>query len=267
MVEPHLLFAIDENGNRVHIKQAVRSCTYFCELCNTELTPKKGNVRAHHFAHKVTSESCKQIDSWFDSYDMSEWHRNFQELFPEPNQEVVLKHDGQIHRADVLVDRTVIEFQHSPLSMVAFNDRNAFYVSHGYRVIWVFDLTEESLYFAKQTDKSYWVRWKKAFTTLDMFNFRCPMVQIFFHLTMFDTEYFVQVDKHGKNGYCDFHFIYRYGREKFLKQRLLLKGDETLPPDKANELYSGPSPVVKRTPRSIIHKSKESGATRSLVKS
>lgn len=46
------------------------------------------------------------------------------------------------HRADVLVDRTVIEFQHSIMPVKAFDDRNNFYFNLGYKVIWLFDLSD-----------------------------------------------------------------------------------------------------------------------------
>lgn len=45
------------------------------------------------------------------------------------------------HRADVLVDRTVVEFQHSILSPSVFDDRNNFYLNLGYKVVWVFDIS------------------------------------------------------------------------------------------------------------------------------
>lgn len=43
------------------------------------------------------------------------------------------------HRADVVVGKTVIEFQHSNISPEIFQKRSRFYIELGYKVIWVFD--------------------------------------------------------------------------------------------------------------------------------
>ena len=60
-------------------------------------------------------------------------------------QEIVKTKDEQKHRADVLIEseKVVFEFQHSPLSPDEFEDRNSFYNSLGYKVIWVFDVEEQ----------------------------------------------------------------------------------------------------------------------------
>ena len=44
----------------------------------------------------------------------------------------------------LLEDKKVVyEFQHSPLSPEELDDRNAFYNSLGYKVIWIFDLFDQ----------------------------------------------------------------------------------------------------------------------------
>lgn len=63
-----------------------------------------------------------------------------QSFFPAENREVIVKHDGKIHRADVLVGNIAIEMQHSQISAEEFNDRNKFFESAGYRLVWVFDV-------------------------------------------------------------------------------------------------------------------------------
>lgn len=70
---------------------------------------------------------------------MSEWHLSWQENFPEDCREVVVEKDGIKHRADVLINNTVIEFQHSSITSEEIAKRNNFYMSCGYHVIWVFD--------------------------------------------------------------------------------------------------------------------------------
>lgn len=133
--------ALNINNERIHIKNSKDDEKYFCPFCGAEMIRKTGNINIHHFAHK---NNCICNDHW--SHDMSEWHLNWQNKFPVKNQEVVVKHEQLgTHRADVLIDDTVIEFQHSPISKIEFEERNKFYQSCGYRVIWVFDMNEKFL--------------------------------------------------------------------------------------------------------------------------
>lgn len=90
-----------------------------------------------HFAHKA--DEC--ADLWH--YDMSEWHLAMQEHFPEEQREVVVRYNGQIHRADILKDDMVIEFQHSPIAIDELRERNSFYRAAGYKVAWVLDFSEQ----------------------------------------------------------------------------------------------------------------------------
>lgn len=84
---------------------------------------------------------------------MSEWHKQWQAVFPIRNREVSLPFEKPCHRADILAYGYVIEFQHSPLSMREFHERNEFYTSIGKKVIWVFDVHDkyENGSFTKRT--------------------------------------------------------------------------------------------------------------------
>ena len=129
--------AIDELGNKVSIMNAEYGKTYYCPICHEKLTvKKKGKGKAPHFAHKPDSDCT-------DWGDMSEWHLSWQEKFPEECREVVLEKNGERHRADVCIKdmNLVIEFQHSPISNEEFSKRNCFYISCGYQLVWVFDVT------------------------------------------------------------------------------------------------------------------------------
>ena len=128
--------AIDENGNKTDAKEGLsRQTKYYCRLCKGEVRFRCGDNNAPHFAH---------INSCTDDFtnDMSEWHKSWQELFPLRNREVVIEHNNELHRADVLCYGTVIEFQHSPISKSEFERRNEFYTNAGRKVVWIFDLTE-----------------------------------------------------------------------------------------------------------------------------
>lgn len=139
-------FAKTITGNRIFIDNTNDTDVYYCEECNSKLVAKKGNYRKHHFAHKIDEKSnayqkaCANKNS--KEYEMSEWHKNYQNRFPLEIQEYVLKNDkGEMCRADVYLEKikTVIEFQHSFISNKDFERRNKFYNGLGIKVIWLFD--------------------------------------------------------------------------------------------------------------------------------
>ncbi len=131
-----MIIALDKNNKRIHIDDTNKNEKYYCQTCGEELCLKKGNIKMHHFSHKFNT-NC---DNWH--YDMSEWHSSWQNQFPIENQEVVFEFGGKKHRADVFINNTIIEFQHSTLAYEEFEDRNLFYNSLGYKVIWIFDAKE-----------------------------------------------------------------------------------------------------------------------------
>lgn len=71
--------------------------------------------------------------------------KTMQEQFPIECREVVMKHNGEIHRADVFKDGVVVEFQHSPITPQEFRERNTFYNTLGYKVAWVFDVSDKGI--------------------------------------------------------------------------------------------------------------------------
>jgi len=50
--------AFNSNENLVHIRDAHHNEKYFCPECGSEMIPKLGNIRVHHFAHKTYSPLC-----------------------------------------------------------------------------------------------------------------------------------------------------------------------------------------------------------------
>lgn len=131
-----MFIAIDKDNNRVEIENADKTEEYFCPVCGERLRirAKESIAVKTHFAHKTNSQ-C--VDDW--NHDMSEWHLNWQRKFPTECREVVIENNGIKHRADICIGNTIIEFQHSPLSLEEFGKRNEFYTSCGYKVVWVFD--------------------------------------------------------------------------------------------------------------------------------
>ena len=134
-----LTFSLDPTDVRVYVDDTASNMDYFCPTCGSPVIPRKGEVRRHHFAHKGGG-SC--ADGWSRSYDDSEWHHLWQERFPRENQEITLTLGEVRHRADVLTETTVVEFQRSALTPEQFNDRNTFYQDLGYKVVWLYDLRD-----------------------------------------------------------------------------------------------------------------------------
>lgn len=149
--------AKNKDGCYVYIENAEKGQEYFCPLCGAPMIVKDGVQNAKHFAHKAGE--C--TDTWH--YDMSEWHLRMQSYFPLESREVVVKSGNKTHRADVLIDKTVIEFQHSPISVDEYMDRNRFFGSLGYSVAWVFDVSQQyeydDLYYSSD-DNNYLLTWK-----------------------------------------------------------------------------------------------------------
>lgn len=130
-----MFLAKDENGNLVEIDEVKPNKKYFCPCCGAELVVKRGDIRVHHFSHRSLSD----CDSFYEP--MTKWHLDWQRRFPKQCREVVVKNNGETHRADVLLRnlKLVIEFQHSHISDADVYKRNKFYTEAGYRIIWVFD--------------------------------------------------------------------------------------------------------------------------------
>lgn len=131
-----MIIANDKNNNRVAVENADRNTIYYCPYCNEPLTNKAFNSKCvkPYFSHK---QGTKCTDDWH--YDMSEWHRAWQECFPADCREVPIEFNGAKHRADVCVGKVIFEFQHSPISNEEIQARNQFYTFAGYELIWIFD--------------------------------------------------------------------------------------------------------------------------------
>lgn len=82
-------FAMNKENERVDIYDAIKieDTQYYCPICHKEIVIKNGTINVPHFAHK----SLDECDTF--SYDMTEWHRNWQNKFPKENQEIVIKLD------------------------------------------------------------------------------------------------------------------------------------------------------------------------------
>lgn len=225
-----MLFAVDYNDNRVHIDETHSNQEYYCPYCGAPLTTKKGEIRQHHFAHKQ-NHLCSDTWERSHSYDISPWHNDWQSLFPKENQEVKLSLGDTKHRADVMIDRTVIEFQHSIMPVKAFDDRNNFYFNLGNKVIWLFDLSdllEDQLFYKEAGDvlEFHWRNPKKAFNNYDI---QSGCIDLFFQLKSEPNVGIVRVTDVSANGFECFYTSKFIDKGDFLTY-VGLKDGHCLPP-------------------------------------
>lgn len=122
---------LDKNGEKIRpIETGDRAV---CEMCGSNLIAHCGDIRRKHWQH----ESKKDCDSW--KGEETEWHLNWKSNFPKNCQEVVIKKDGEKHRADVKTENNlVIEFQNSSISYSDIEIREKFYG----KMIWVINAEE-----------------------------------------------------------------------------------------------------------------------------
>ena len=228
-----MLFASDYNDNRVHIDETHSNQEYYCPYCGAPLITKKGDVRQHHFAHKQ-NHVCS--DTWAHSspsgYDVSPWHNEWQSLFPKENQEVKLVLGDTKHRADILIDRTVVEFQHSIMPVAAFDNRNNFYFNLGYKVVWLFDLSDlyenGQLTYRGEADFLVfsWKNPKKAFNSYDI---QSGCIDLFFQLSDSEDACIVRVRNVSQDGFEQFSTSQFISKDDFLNY-VGLKNGVCLPP-------------------------------------
>ena len=205
-----MYIALDKDQKRISINQAVQGDTFFCPICLERMFVKAGTERASHFAHYP---NCNCNDSWNGQYDMSDWHFVWQNMFPPENQEVVVQWDEIRHRADVLIDRTVVEFQHSPLSSGKFNDRNVFYHSNiGYKVVWLYDMRDEYENNQMTETVSNHFYWDKPRSTFRKYTLRAGQIDLFFQIGD-DGKCIVQIREFTATG---FRIRAKFTKDEFL---------------------------------------------------
>ena len=213
------LFAHDKDDNRVYIDDTHSNSEYYCPYCGATLIVRKGDIRHHHFAHKSHHE-CSDTWSRNGYYDDSSWHNDWQSRFPKENQEIKLNLGQTAHRADVMIDRSVIEFQHSVMSPDKFDDRNNFYLNLGYKVIWLFDLSDlfESgkITYEKREDGLHfrWSNPKKAFSRHDVQN---GYIDLFFQLKNSEEKCLIRVKEVSAFGFEEFDSTELLDKNDFLE--------------------------------------------------
>ncbi len=137
-----MLVAIDENGNQAMAWKVSRGEEYFCPECRSNLVLRKGEIKVHHFAHKV-SDACDY------GAGESEDHRRakfglYESLQRDPQIAYVGLEEriGQHQRADVFFvtrsgEPVAIEMQRSNLSVPEIQRRTLGYTGIGVATLWV----------------------------------------------------------------------------------------------------------------------------------
>ena len=115
--------------------EAERGIEGACPGCGARVVPKCGDIVAWHWSH-LAGKDC---DPWFEPE--SEWHRDWKSLLaPAERQEVVMRREGVVHRADVVMGNGhVCEIQHSAISPAEIAEREAFYRTAAGGGAWLFD--------------------------------------------------------------------------------------------------------------------------------
>ena len=184
------LKAKDKYGRLTFIDDAISGDMYYCQICNQPMIQRHCTIRIDHFAHysphgRPDIVPCS--DRW--GYDKTDWHMQWQKRFPADNMERVLEYHGEKHIADILLNDIVVEFQHSAISLDEFNERNEFYTKLGYKVIWVFDLTEEiENGRLAENGYEYYYKWAHARKLFREMNFEEIKATVYFQMSNTDEE-------------------------------------------------------------------------------
>lgn len=137
------------NNERI---EATPNSKALCPVCNNEVISKCGTIKIWHWSHL----SNKDCDNWYEPE--SEWHRNWKNLFPKEQQEVITKKENKYHIADIKTKNgLVIELQNSSISSEDIEKREKFYEN----MIWVLNSSElgNGLNF-RQKNNIITFRWK-----------------------------------------------------------------------------------------------------------
>ena len=123
-----MMLAVARDGARVEARPGERA---MCPGCGGDVIAKCGEINIWHWAHEADAD----CDTWHEAE--SAWHREWKRAAAPEQCEV----DFGQHRADIVGKHgTVIELQHSPISVEEIREREAFYSPlspHG--MIWLFD--------------------------------------------------------------------------------------------------------------------------------
>lgn len=193
---------IAKNKNNIIIKcqdienGIVKSNEYYCIKCNNILYfVSESDRNCSYFRHKNNNNYCdyyKNNKNYKNSYEntMSEFHRNWQEIFPNENIEYKIVIDNIIHFADIFIryhntfnicdifkinkKNVIIEIQYSPIDYNTLYEREKHYITSDNNLLWIFDIKDkfeiEKLILFNKTTLKLRLKGKHYFTEIFNFN-------------------------------------------------------------------------------------------------
>ena len=183
-------YALDKENNKIEVSYSGELAK--CEICNSKVKGRKGEQRIKHWYHFETK--IIDCDNWYEP--ITEWHLDWQNLFPKKNREVTITVNNISHRADILLNNgSVIEIQNSPIRFDEIEKRESFYGKKN--LIWILNgqnlinksiLTEDIYNYNRMLSISI----PKIFETVDNYNLQNILENI-----INDTE--IGRLKNGKN--------------------------------------------------------------------
>jgi len=143
---------INEKGERfkaIDIEDVAKSGKYNCVCCNERMVfVNKSDIRNCHFRHYPKSKCISNIDKTYNENKKSNFHYDWQKIFPKQNIEICFNEDDNKHIADIYLEnnnnKLVIEIQHSPISEINIKERTDFYTKHNRKLLWIFDIKNSS---------------------------------------------------------------------------------------------------------------------------
>lgn len=135
-----MILAVDENGGQVLAENAEKGRHYFCPVCDSRVTLKKGPVKTAHFSHHHILDCMRYLYKRESVEHLELKHDLYLALTPHypAAMEYYLRDIEQI--ADLLINKQLaLEIQLSTISPQLIIDRTEGYASIGIDVIWLLD--------------------------------------------------------------------------------------------------------------------------------
>lgn len=166
-----MLTANNSNKEKVFIKEALQMPVrqdYYCPVCGQELIIRNGLIKFPHFSHRKNSIAGSQCDS-FKPLFQTAWYLEHLKNIPKEQLEPVIVNQNtrERHLADAISGNTVILFLDGALSSGEFKRRNLFYISAGYKVVWLINASKlyDSETIRQDSSHGYDFRWYNPYAT------------------------------------------------------------------------------------------------------
>lgn len=131
-----MVVALDHSGKLISIDDIKPAMHYICPMCKGEVYVSKERLYATQFKHLHIRQTDKHelVDT--------KWTASWKKQVPISNREVVIEHDGVSHKADIQIGEYVILLSNYIITRKEFNYKTEFFSSAGYKVIWIFNMTD-----------------------------------------------------------------------------------------------------------------------------